>query len=309
MAAPCAKDRRSRVRRTWGSEGVASTVGTIMALMIFLTLLSVFTNQYVPVWMEDNEAKHMAFVEMQFGQLKWGMDNQILAAQFGGTHEIMVYTPITLGSEGVPMFASPTAGILNINPGKGNCSVVLGYNITGGSITDYTIYSNTTGTIEMYAPNRYYVQQRMIYENDALLLVQPDGMLVKSMPQFVVRKEGDMYRVSLTQVGLIGVNKSYAGTGTTGIHTALRYAATEYLEISERLNLTTNATIVIGSEQAQAWHTYISNYLNRSGVSPSAYVLSPVAANSFVLEFDRAALLSFSITTAHFELFVGEEGS
>ncbi|HYM39678.1 MAG TPA: hypothetical protein VEY12_05985, partial [Thermoplasmata archaeon] len=40
-------------------RGVASTVGTIMALLVFLTFLSLIVNQYVPVWMKDSEAAHM----------------------------------------------------------------------------------------------------------------------------------------------------------------------------------------------------------------------------------------------------------
>ncbi len=57
-------------RRLNGSEqGVATTVGTIMALLIFLSILSLITQQYVPVWMEDNEAYHMDEVKGQFADL------------------------------------------------------------------------------------------------------------------------------------------------------------------------------------------------------------------------------------------------
>src|SRR6059058_1762713 len=62
-------------------EGVASTVGTIMALLVFLTFLSLIVNQYVPVWMKDSEASHMNGALGQFGGIKGAIDLQILAAQ------------------------------------------------------------------------------------------------------------------------------------------------------------------------------------------------------------------------------------
>jgi len=59
--------RRFRPRRQWDDDGVASTVGTIMALLVFLTFLSLITNQYVPVWMKDSEAGHMGEALGQLG--------------------------------------------------------------------------------------------------------------------------------------------------------------------------------------------------------------------------------------------------
>src|SRR5438309_602552 len=67
-------------------EGVASTVGTIMALLVFLTFLSLIVNQYVPVWMKDSEASHMNNALGQFGGLngaiiRYQSDGQTVRAQ------------------------------------------------------------------------------------------------------------------------------------------------------------------------------------------------------------------------------------
>src|SRR3989338_5831958 len=85
---------------------VASTVGTIMALLVFLTFLSLIVNQYVPVWMKDSEAAHMNGAIGQFGGLKGTIDLQVLAAQMAasiGEHygPVEAATPITLGLDGV----------------------------------------------------------------------------------------------------------------------------------------------------------------------------------------------------------------
>src|SRR5512136_3063216 len=102
-------------------SGVASTVGTIMALLVFLTFMSMIVNQYVPVWMKDSEAAHMSGAFGQFGTFKGNVDLQMLAAQMAqnaGVHYIPIttYTAVTLGVDGVPIFAGSTVGDLNAYP-------------------------------------------------------------------------------------------------------------------------------------------------------------------------------------------------
>jgi len=98
----------------WNDEGVASTVGTIMALMVFLAFLSMFTSQYVPVWMEENEATHMNIVYGQFANLKQSSDIQIQAGLILGSSQVQIYSPVKLGANGIPMFAAPTASYLSV---------------------------------------------------------------------------------------------------------------------------------------------------------------------------------------------------
>src|SRR5881398_3964606 len=83
-------------------EGVASTVGTIMALLVFLTFISLIVNQYVPVWMKDSEASHMGGAFGQFGTFKGAIDLQMLAAQMARDVSVdyipvSSFTPVTLG--------------------------------------------------------------------------------------------------------------------------------------------------------------------------------------------------------------------
>ena len=117
-------------------SGVASTVGTIMALLVFLTFLSLIVNQYVPVWMKDSEAAHMSGAFGQFGNLKSAIDFQVLAAMAAaqtGTRYVPVtaFAPITLGVDGVPVFAGPTTGDLTLYPDASPWTVQFQYSING----------------------------------------------------------------------------------------------------------------------------------------------------------------------------------
>ncbi len=79
---------------------MASTVGTLMALLVFLTLLTMFTNTYIPIWMKENEKTHMDEVLNQFGDLKGKVDSLIVNAQVTGKPTVNMYQSIALAPRG-----------------------------------------------------------------------------------------------------------------------------------------------------------------------------------------------------------------
>src|SRR3989440_1427828 len=149
---------RLLIRDIRGDErGVASTVGTIMALLVFLTFLSLIVNQYVPVWMKDSEASHMNGALGQFGGIKGAIDLQILAAQaakISGTHYIPVTSSsaVSLGVDGVPIFAASTLGTIQSYPDAVPLPVPL-YSLSRGAATRAQEQSN--GSLEPHAATRY----------------------------------------------------------------------------------------------------------------------------------------------------------
>jgi len=202
-------------------EGVASTVGTIMALLVFLTLLAMFTNTYVPIWMKENEKDHMDVVLNQFGDLKGKVDSLVVNAQVTGRPTINMYQPITLGSDGVPVFATATAGFLYLKPGGGSydSSVSSSFSFLNDTnvIEQYAQQNGGGGAVEFYGPNRYYVQQWYTYENGALLVYQLDGMAMRASPSLSFVKNNNLVSVNFDQIDIIGTNSSVGGQGSGGI--------------------------------------------------------------------------------------------
>src|SRR5947209_19573449 len=75
-------DMRVLIRDFRSDErAVASTIGTVMALLVSLTFPSAIVNQYVPIWLRDSEASHMNTAPGQSGAAKGDTDLQTLAAQ------------------------------------------------------------------------------------------------------------------------------------------------------------------------------------------------------------------------------------
>lgn len=251
-----------------------------MALLVFLTFLTLFTNSYVPIWMVDNERSHMNTVINQFGEMKSKIDMLALGASLSDSSSINMYQPIDLGADGVPVFASPTAGVLNFAPYSGTDSYLrVRFNYTlGAGLIAYDDIGG--GMVQLYAPNRYYVQQWVTYENGAIIIRQEDGQAMRAYPSLELLKPsiGSNVNLSFTQVDFIGRNSSSAGTGNVGMNIDLVYLDSQ---------MYTNGALLDGSKipvvfvfhtlNGHAWHKYLRQYLEAPGnnlVNNTDYVLS-----------------------------------
>ena len=311
---------RLKPHKKWDDEGVASTVGTIMALMVFLAFLSMFTSQYVPVWMEENEASHMSEAYGQFAALKQAIDMQILAGTIQGTSPIEMFSPVKLGAEGIPMFAAPTAGTLSINRGQSFNNVSFSFS-TGAAVTNFT--SSTGGTISLDMANRYFIAQKIIYENDALILKQSDGQYMKATPQFTVTPTGGLYQISLSQIDLRTDDINYVGFGTRGIKTAMKSATTTTFT-----NLT--GDIASGAKHQwlyinqttwyeRAWNASFNQTLSTAGLvyGTDYMIITTVRPNTGLFDdfceisirINPAMISRFSLTVASIEASTAEMGA
>lgn len=240
-------------------EGVASTVGTTMALLVFLTFLSLIVNQYVPAWMRDSEAAHVNSVLGQLGGLKEAIDLQILAAQQAATSGL-TYIPVTattavgLGVDGVPIFSGSTQGTMTAFPTAGPFTVVFDYQIQGVR-TRVSDVSN--GSIDVELQNRYYVPQRVAYENGAIIRRQGDGQVIRAPPIFSVSKVNNALDISFGLVSLYG-GGTVTGTSTEMISTQL-FA----LDPQSYVTFPADARIWINhtSRFGLAWYTYVNGTL------------------------------------------------
>lgn len=271
-----------RIKRSprWDNEeGVAATIGTIMTLLVFLTAMGMFTNQFVPVWMNDNESTHMSTAIQQFVTLKSQVDTAISRYPNSLVAPAPIFVPVTLGSTGIPVFAAATAGVITLAPETVNVKPM--FNIT------YSYFSNTSGTkyyytldatndgysggyLELYCPNRYYVEERLIYEGGAVILNQTDGEFVIAGLQLSVRNLGTAglpNRVmQITQVSVEGINRTIGGTGSKGVSAELTYANTVSYENPGTYGGTLNITIV--SVHGTAWAQYFARTLgNQAGMT------------------------------------------
>ena len=280
-------DSRLRIKRkkVWGDDGVAATVGTILSLMVFLTFLGMFTNQYVPIWMKDNENKHMNQIIGEFSNMKSAMDLQILGSN-SQVANAPIYSPIQLHADGVPIFASPTIGELGFVGMDSNSLPTVSFtysyyaNAGAAGILKYLTLDEAGGTltggmIEFVGPNRYFVQQSVTYENGAIILNQTDGEVVLSgVSMKITTLENGNNKVLMTHTSLIGDDKTIGGFGTKSITTALDYAS--YIDVNNSGDSVPNDLVItINSEHGVAWANYYRAMLGDNQV-PDYDVPDPV---------------------------------
>jgi len=280
----CAHSAGKRIKKSprWDNEeGVAATVGTIMALLVFLTFMGLFTNQFVPVWMSDNESTHMSTAIQQFVTLKSQIDISISHTANTRVAPTPVFVPITLSASGIPVFAGPTAGVLGFSPEAIGTRPSLNITYTyksNTSGTEYTYALNSTndghtgGDLDLYCPNRYYVEQHLTYEAGAIILNQTDGEFIIAGPQILIRNMGTAATpnlvMMLTQISLEGTNKTVGGVGSKGVNADLVYAETKtyenaYGEDGDQATLGDDVVLQVTSEHGIAWE----NYFNRTFTS------------------------------------------
>ncbi len=204
------------------NEGVASTVGTIMALLVILTFFSLFINQYVPAYSKEAEAAHMNTVLGQFGSLKGSIDGQVLSAQVaansGSTYiPTETYSSIQLGTEGIPVFSGPTVGRINGSGDDAPWSVRFDYTIGSSS---YSVNQTSAGNVVLQVNNRYHVPFTIGYEGGAIIMAQRGGEAIRVAPQFTVLNATNGVEVGLVLPQLIG-SGNVAGSGTEGVRSKL----------------------------------------------------------------------------------------
>ncbi len=245
-------------------SGVSTTVGTIMAMLVFLSILSLITQQYVPVWMEDKEAYHMDEVKGQFAELKGSIDTLIVTDQKNYPR----YSSINLGTQGVPLFAGASPGRLELDPTWGGND--RGLNVEFGS----TDISPSTGNISYRAFNREFESQTVVYEHGAIILVQNDGAVMRAEPHISIEKEGGGLQISMTMIDLIGSDEGVTGTSRVGITTELvsSFENTYTSPGPVHLNLTT--------AYPQVWNDYFINSTalqdSDVNVNGNKVVISPI---------------------------------
>lgn len=336
---PLVEALRIRRKLSWDKKGVASTVGTIMALMVVMTFMSMIVNQYVPVWMKDAESAHMNEVYGQFGSMKGSIDLQVLSCivtQQAGEPCMKSpgFTAIEVGIDGVPIFAAPTVGDLYASQNEGKFSVNFSYiHDVGGTNQTFHVAQNSSGIIELVAHNRYFPAQTLTYEGGGLVRSQFEGQVMKGEPSFMIEVISDHVKLWFYTISLFGEG-SVGGIGTQGVHHDLIGAA---YDVYHTIN--SDVTIVHWTQYDKAWYDFFNETLSRAyGISEEDYEsgsppewdwydtgLQEKATNPYyvikrsifddhsivevTIEEDNVSIDEFTMVSAYFDVIVGETSS
>lgn len=224
---------------------MAGVVGAMLMAVLIVIILALVHREYVPAWVRENEADHMQQLDNQFSQFKAVVDNQILT----DNTNLTLYSPFTLGNDGIPFFAAPTSGSLFINSFANSMVIASG---------DQSVHLNATGNLFFEALNREFADQKRGYEFGALLLNQSSGTsLVTTAPSFSITNSSGVVNVTLTSVTLVGDDRSISGLDTEGVRTTLNV----YQQDSYSWAGGTSLTLTFTTQFPTAWQNYYTTTL------------------------------------------------
>ncbi|MFW6304269.1 MAG: DUF7289 family protein [Candidatus Saliniplasma sp.] len=237
--------KRKRCRRrklSESDEGVATTVGTIMALLVFLSLLSLITQQYIPVWMEDKEAYHVDDVMGQFTQIKGTVDTLVINEHT----DYSMYSTVTLGSEGVPLFASRSMGVIRLLPDEGGVGIEFNETDEEGNVLGTENFEGV-GSLSLETRNRYFEEQTIVYENGAIILQQEEDSILRAPPQLTIQ-DGD---IDIHIIDIQGEETRLGGSRNIGVATELWGTSRASYSNPE------DVTIQIDTENTGGWERWL----------------------------------------------------
>ncbi len=257
---------------TWRREedAIASSIGTMLAILVILAMLTLVTTGWAPEWTKSKESEHMRVVESQFASMKALMDQLSLS----DNTEALVSTPITLGSEGVPMFSSDSTGTISLmTTTNNNFNTLSVENSTG--LHQRVAY----GSIMYESQNTEYIDQQFIYETGAIIIKQPDGELMITGPSLIIQNLTRGLKVSIVLMSIYSDGSLYTGKGTVGINCRL---IQESITSTQTWNPTETLHINVTTTVYEAWYDYFARVVPASGIESGDYDLSVDEATSTV---------------------------
>jgi len=252
--------RRVSIRR--GEEAVASSIGTMLAVLVVLAMITMISTSWAPEWTEGKEAEHMRTVESQMSNLKALIDSLTLS----GNTNAVVSAPLTLGSSGVPLFSGEATGTVSL------------LSSASESFNTFRI-TNSTGTFERVAygsivyesHNTEFVDQNMYYECGSIIVNQEKGYVVNIGPSFILQNVSGQLEMSLSLISVYSDGNSYTSTGTVGIQCRL---VNEKITTVSTWPSKETITIEITSPAYKAWYDYYNRVIPRNGVGSGDYDIS-----------------------------------
>jgi hypothetical protein len=288
---------RSSARRD--DEAASGVVTIMLTILVIMLIIAMVTSVWMPVWMKEREQSHMRVVNTQFNELKSNID--MLVLQNDPTY--LVASPIALGTEGFALFETDTSGAFSINYFKGSapefsCNV---RNQTGA------VNVTSSGSIKFDSNNRYYSDQRLSFENGAIIVTQGTKSVMRVGPQFQVEKLGTVTKVGFVLISLTGPETAQQGVGSVTIDARL----VTYTSSSETFKNPTWLNISISTDHPSAWARWYNNTLLEAGLGTPADFKTTVTASTVTVAINNTKFfdLGYALVKTDIETNAGRKGA
>jgi hypothetical protein len=260
-----ARYRRFRKHR----RGLVAVVGTLLSLLVFLSLFGTFLTFYLPLWMADNESDFTGSVTASLAQLQ---SNMQLQAETGNPPTLS--TPFTMSSASVPLLSVPTTASLQFLPRTPGAAVTLSIpNFLAAKTPYIQNFGGSLGTLFFNLPNRYYSPVNFEVEDGAIIQSTSDSnQLVAYPPVFQLVKTGTTLSLTMMLIQMYGNATRLTSPGTIEVYSSL-LGDTQTLA-NNRTGAVASLYLNVTTHYPCAWSTFFTTTRAADNVSAAQMSLS-----------------------------------
>lgn len=268
-----------------------AVVGTLLSLLVFLSLFGTFLTFYLPLWMTDNESSFTGDIAASMAKLQ---SNMQLQAQTGSPP--ILSTPFTMSSESVPLLSVPTTGTLAFLPRAPGSSVSLSIpNFLAANTPYKQTFGGSLGTLSLFLPNRYYSPTDFILEDGAVIQWQSDtNELIVYPPIFELEKTGSSLSLTLALTQMYGNATRLTSPGTIEVYSAL-LGDTQTLKNNNTVSVS-SLYLNITTHYPCAWTTFFTQQRALSNVTASQMTVTSLDTSGCVATGGQAKVINVVIT-------------
>lgn len=241
-------------------RAVSAVVTFILLATVAMMFLGSWLTIVVPQWGSEEEEDHIYKVQNQM----IGIRSSIKALVEADNTNYVVPNYLKLGTEGAAWRGVARAnGDMLFDPNPLSTSTFEHFDPAAPGVVSKDMVSK--GNLVYGSLNTYYPDQKVVFENGAIIKDQDDGSIMIAPPDFTAQWIGNEVSVDMTFVSLTG-NKDTI-SGNIGVITYTRLASREYNNFDWSGN-NQNIVITVESDYPTAWRTFFELYMLDAGFDP-----------------------------------------
>ena len=277
---------------------ISSVVSAVLLLGILVSVITVVNVQYIPEWKTAAEQTHMDDVFYEMAEMKNEVDILSAYARTDASTSLSVSIPIKMGGGSLPVFSSgKSGGRLAINEENFSLNIVAN---TPGLTNNSDPVLLDLGTVSYMSDNNYFVDQKLVYENGALLVSQNDYSLMRLAPQINMEMTENATNITMNinAIDINGPKRSISSNSVEELNLRTNGSDSLYWEGV----LFTDMTMTLETSYPSSWVTFFETLAEDAGIDSAGYsITSNETAVVFFLEGNSGEDIKLNVTKTIFD--------
>ncbi|WP_407356086.1 hypothetical protein [Methanolobus sp. WCC5] len=259
-------------------NAISAVISAVLLLGIVVSVITVVNVQYIPEWKTAAEQSHMDNVFYDMAGMKNDVDMLSAYVVAQPSTVLSLSVPFRMGGGDLPVFAAgKSGGRLAINDDPFSMYIVA--RTPGIAYSSDNLFADM-GTVTYMSSNNYFVDQKYVYENGALILSQEEYSLMRLSPNMDMRMtdNGTNLTLQINAIDIKGPKRSISSNSVEELYLRTNGSDLLYWEGI----LFTDVTITVESTYPSTWQSFFERMAYDAGIDEADY---SVSSNSSTVVF------------------------